>query len=293
MSRTLSITLGAIVLVITAAACGNSNSNGGTGASASSTVAPANGSAAIPPAPSQAHTPNPHIMVIMMENKSYSQVIGQADQPYTNLLARTYGLVTNSYSFGHPSLPNYLDIISGSNQNVTDDNVPSAHNFPGVTTVGDQLALAGFSEKAYAENLPSDPTNNSGNYAVRHFPWEYFPSTKMPIANSTSMVGDLNSATPPDFVWFTPNVIDDEHNGTAAQGDYFLSEFIPQVQATSWYTNGGAIIITWDEADSDNTDVHGGQNGGGHVPTIVISNPLHSNPHKYTTPVATAGILRS
>jgi hypothetical protein len=247
------------------------------------------------PAPAPAPAPNQpaHIMVVMMENKNLSEVTGQSDQPYTNSLASSNGLATESYGFGHPSLPNYLDIVSGSNKGVTDDNPPSAHSFPNIPTLADQLAAAGISEIAFAEDLPADPTNDSGEYAVRHFPWEYFPNSKMPIANATSLVPDLNTATPPSFVWYTPNLIDDEHDGTVEQGDAFLSRFIPQVQATNWYKAGGQIIITWDESDADNTAINGGQNGGGHIPTIVISNVLKIHPQQDATPVDTVGVLRS
>ena len=200
-------------------------------------------------------------MIVMMENKSYSQVIGQTNQPYTTMLATTYGLATQSYAFGHPSLPNYLDIVSGSNQGVTNDGPPSSHKFPSAPTLADQLAAAGFSAKAYAENLPADPTNNLGEYAVRHVPWEYFPATKITVADASSMIGDLNGANAPDFVWYTPNLIDDEHDGSTQQGDAFLSKLIPEVQSTSWYRAGGRIIVEWDESDADNSGVNGSWRG--------------------------------
>jgi acid phosphatase len=226
-----------------------------------------------------------------MENKNSSEVIGQSDQPYTNSLANTYGLATQSYAFGHPSLPNYLDIVSGSNQGVTDDNPPSSHSFPGAQTLADQLAAAGISEKAYAENLPADPTNDSGEYAVRHVPWEYFPNAKITVANASSLTSDLNGSSPPAFVWYTPNLIDDEHDGTVQQGDAFLSSFIPSVQATSWYKSGGQIIVEWDESDTDNTGINGGD--GGRVSTIVVSDALKANPRQSTENVDTAGVLHS
>jgi hypothetical protein len=230
-------------------------------------------------------------MVVMMENKSYSEVIGQPTQPYTNALANHYGLATRSYAFGHPSLPNYLDLVSGSDQGVTDDNPPSAHSFPGVPTLADQLAAAGFSEKAFAEDLPADPSSDTGQYAVRHFPWMYFPGTRMPIADATTMLTDLRSSSPPDFVWYTPNVIDDEHNGTVEQGDAFLSRFVPQVQSTPWYRAGGQIVIEWDESEGDSTGING--TDGGHIPTIVVSSALKTSPRKDATPVNTTGILAS
>lgn len=234
----------------------------------------------------------PHIMVVMMENKNASQVIGQSHEPYTNSLAATYGLATQSYAFGHPSLPNYLDIVSGSNQGVTDDNPPSSHDFPGAVTLADQLVDAGFSAKAYAEDLPTDPRVSVGEYAVRHVPWEYFPNAKISVVDASSLPGDLDSAAAPDFVWYTPNLIDDEHDGTVEQGDAFLSRFVPEVQSTAWYRAGGVIILEWDESDDDNSGINGGS-GGGHIPTIVISAALKAHPQQDATPVDTAGILGS
>ncbi len=230
-------------------------------------------------------------MIVMMENKGFSEVIGQADQPYTNNLANTYGLATQSYAFGHPSLPNYLDIVSGSNQGVTDDGPPSSHKFPSAQTLADQLVAARFSVKAYAENLPPDPANNSGEYAVRHVPWEYFPGARIGVADASSIVGDLNAANAPDFVWYTPNLINDEHDGTAQQGEAFLSKLIPEVQSTSWYRSGGRIIVEWDESDADNSGVNG--SGGGHIVTIVVSDSLRTAPKRDSIPVNSAGILRS
>jgi phosphatidylinositol-3-phosphatase len=233
----------------------------------------------------------PHIMVVMMENKSFSQVIGQSDQPYTNSLADSYGLATKSYAFGHPSLPNYLDIVSGSSQGVTDDNPPSSHEFPGSPTLADQLVAAGYSAHAYAENLPLDPTVSAGNYAVRHVPWEYFPHARISVSDASALIPDLNGSNAPDFVWYTPNLIDDEHNGTVEQGDAFLSTFVPEVQSTAWYRAGGEIIIEWDESDGDDSGIDG--SGGGHIPTIVVSEALKSDPEQDPTPVDTAGILHS
>jgi acid phosphatase len=233
----------------------------------------------------------PHVMVVMMENKNFSEVIGKSDQPFTNSLADHYGLATQSYAFGHPSLPNYLTIISGSNQGVTDDNDPSSHSFPGVKTIADQLSAAGFTARAYAEDLPGNPATSSGEYAVRHVPWEYFPGTAITLKDASTMVADLNGASPPDFVWYTPNLINDEHDGTVQDGDAFLSSFIPKVQGTAWYRQGGQVIIEWDESDNDNSGINGGD--GGHIPTIVVSAVNADSPIQDSARVDTAGILRS
>jgi hypothetical protein len=276
-----------VAVVLGTAACGAAPKATGTTTKGTTTPTPARAPATTTTAP----RPAPHIMVVMMENKNAGQVIGQADEPYTNSLASSYGLATNSYAFGHPSLPNYLDLVSGSNQGVTDDNPPSAHDFPDAVTVADQLVEAGFSARAYAENLPSDPKVSVGEYAVRHVPWEYFPNAKISVVDASLLPGDLNSASAPDFVWYTPNLIDDEHDGTVEQGDAFLSRLIPEVQSTAWYRAGGVIILEWDESDDDNSGISG--SGGGHIPTIVISAAVKAHPQQDPTPVDTAGILGS
>jgi acid phosphatase len=283
--HTLTALVGALV-VLAAAACGSAKTATRTKATTPSTTTTT-------PAPTTTPVPGTgrHVMVVMMENKSASEVIGQSSQPYTNNLASTYGVATRSYAFGHPSLPNYLDLVSGSNQGVTDDGPPSSHSFPGAQTLADQLAGAGFTAKAYAENLPADHGASVGGYAVRHVPWEYFPRTKITVTDASSLLPDLSSAKFPDFVWYTPNLINDEHDGTVQQGDAFLSRFIPQVQATAWYRSGGVIIVEWDESDGDSAGING--SGGGHVATIVVSNALKAHPQQDSAPVDSAGILRS
>jgi hypothetical protein len=238
--------------------------------------------------PAFASSGSPHVMVVVMENKNYSDVIGQSNQPFTNSLATQYGLATQSYAVTHPSLGNYIDLVSGQHPgNANDDGPPSSHTYS-YTTLADQLHSAGISEKAYAENLPGDPTNDSYPYVVRHFPWVYFPgSSSMPIANASSLVSDLNGSGAPAFVWYTPNVVNDEHDGSVQQGDNFLRSLIPSVQSTNWYKSGGQIIVTWDESNSDSA------NGGGRVATIVVSAALKASPKQSATMVDTTGLLNS
>ena len=242
----------------------------------------------------------PKVMVVMMENESAPNVIGNQALPYITSLAATYGSATASYAFGHPSLPDYLDIVSGSNEGVTDDGPPSAHHFPDAPTLANQLVSAGVSMSAYAENLPADPSNDSGLYAVRHNPWAYFPNASVTVKDSSTLIPDLNGTSPPDFVWYSPNITNDGHTGVPtdtsahelAGGESFLSSFIPSVQSTTWYKSGGQIIIEWDEGLASDTSGINGTNGG-HVATIVVSKYLAASPRQYSGSVTTAGILGS
>ena len=226
-------------------------------------------------------------MVVMMENESASSVIGNSQMPFTNSLATGYGYATNSFAMAHPSLPNYLAVVSGSTQGVTQDQPPSSGSFPNASTIANQLESARLTVGAYAENLPSDPSNDGGAadadgnpvYAVRHAPLGtgYFPNDGVTVKDASTLTTDLDASSAPDFVFFTPNMVDDGHDGTPAQADSFLSSFIPEVQGTSWYANGGQIVVAWDEgADSDTSGIGGGI--GGHIPTVVVSQALKNAP---------------
>jgi hypothetical protein len=62
-----------------------------------------------------------HIAMIVLENRSYDEMIGNPVMPYFNKLANQNVLLTNYFAVTHPSLPNYIAMISGSTQGITKD----------------------------------------------------------------------------------------------------------------------------------------------------------------------------
>ena len=62
--------------------------------------------------------PHGHIFVIVMENKSATEALAQ---PFTAMMAREYGVLTNYHAITHPSAPNYLALTSGSTWGRHDD----------------------------------------------------------------------------------------------------------------------------------------------------------------------------
>lgn len=63
-----------------------------------------------------------HIFYIMMENEGDAQILGNtADAPYINQLAARYNVSTGFHGVTHPSLPNYLSMLSGDFQGIWDD----------------------------------------------------------------------------------------------------------------------------------------------------------------------------
>lgn len=94
----------------------------------------------------QAHTPKlPHpdkIVIVMMENKDYGEIVGSANAPFINNSLIKGGLLySNSHAIEHPSQPNYLDFFSGSNQGVNSGNgtLANKYNFPAKAAYYDSL----------------------------------------------------------------------------------------------------------------------------------------------------------
>src|SRR3954451_3621474 len=116
-----------------------------------------------------------HVWVFVLENHSYNEIIGNPDVPYLNHLARRHGVATRYYAVAHPSLPNYLAMISGSTHHCTSNGC--AGNYRGRTLTG-QFARRGLRWRGFIEALPHAGYigRDSGNYTRHHNPFVYFRS---------------------------------------------------------------------------------------------------------------------
>lgn len=235
----------------------------------------------------------PHVMVIVLENREASSVLGRPDAPYINSLASGFGQATHWYGVSHPSLPNYLAMISGSDQGVHDDG--TGYTFAGPTLV-DQLAGRGIGWKAYMEDMPSPCFGgaSSGSYAKKHDPFVYFSSiTGNPgqcarVVPHGQLAGDLQAGTAPPFLFVTPNLCNDGHDCGNATADGWLKGEMQMVMGSSWYRQGGSVIVTWDEGGS-NAGCCGGA-AGGQIATIVVTG---AGPRRLDTPGDHFGMLRA
>ena len=210
------------------------------------------------------------IVVVVLENAEYGEVIGSSSAPYVNSLARRYGLMTQSYAMRHPSLPNYLALTSGSTQGISSDCtdcVVSARN------IVDQLEGAGISWKAYLEDVPRPCFLGaaSGGYAKKHNPFAYYadivrsPARCGRLTSFEQLAGDVRTGRLPTYVWISPNLCDDGHDCGVAAADRFLARNVPALLRE--LGPHGFVVLQWDEGTSD-----GGCCGvakGGHIATIV------------------------
>ncbi len=69
-----------------------------------------------------------HVFVIMMENQTSTDILGNPNAPFINAYAKIANQATNYFGVGHPSLPNYLEITGGSNFGASNDFFPNWAN---------------------------------------------------------------------------------------------------------------------------------------------------------------------
>jgi phosphatidylinositol-3-phosphatase len=244
--------LAILLLVLVCIGCGG----GGSSMNTTTTGSPA-------PSPSGGFPQFGHVVLVVEENASYSQVIGNLAMPYLNTLATQYGLATQYYANTHPSIGNYFMLTTGQLV-TTNDGLTGTVN---VDNIVRELLAAGKTWKSYAESR-GDPNL----YVQRHDPCSFFTdvvdnSMQMQNLVSFSQFGvDVANDALPNFSFVVPNLQDDAHDGPLSQADAWLKTNIAPLVSNTTFRNDGLLIITFDESVGTDT-----QNGGGHVATVIVS----------------------
>jgi hypothetical protein len=206
-----------------------------------------------------------HVVVLMLENYGYNDIIGNSNAPYINSLISdpNTALFTNSLALTHPSQPNYVMLFSGGRQGVTNDNTPTSQ----FTTcnLGATLLAKGLTFAGYSEGLPSVgyTGSTSGSYARKHCPWVNWQGTgtnQLPASVGqpfTAFPSSTTYSTLPTVSFVIPNLADDMHNPTSgtnytvtaiSNGDTWVSNNISSY--VTWAkTHNSLLILTFDEDD--------------------------------------------
>jgi phosphatidylinositol-3-phosphatase len=232
-----------------------------------------------------------HVIVIVMENHSYSDLIGADGSaaatraPYLNqTLKKACGLATNYHAITHPSLPNYIALVAGTTGGISSDCTTCTTS---AASVFEQLRQTGRSWKVFAESMPSNCSGAGTNrYVKRHNPPTYFPrlaadcarwDVPMGGAPSGRFASALRNGWLPSYTMVVPDMCNDMHDCPIATGDVWLSRWIPRIAATAGYQQGHTVVLlTWDEGEG--SGYVGGVdclanlgNPSCHVPALVIS----------------------
>lgn len=163
------------------------------------------------------------------------------------------------------------------------------------------VPLTSFSG-VFAAGLNQFNGSNQFNYAAKHNPMVFFSDTNggndatpaNPLSNHYAplqqLVSDLANDTVADYNWITPNQYNDMHTALSAgyqgltgdaakikQGDDFLRQIIPVIMASKAYKNHGAIVLWWDESESDGVAGDNPDDFNHTIGEIVISSRAHKN----------------
>ena len=241
-----------------------------------------------------------HVFLIYMENKGIHDIVGSPNAPFINSLIDNNGFADNYFALGHPSDPNYIRVMGGSDFGIDYNPALAGINAPNLMQEMDQ---AGIPWAGYAQSMPTPgDIVSSGDYSVDELPFAqfsyvadntpaYLQEHLLPL---TQLSTDLaNPSTFPEFTWIAANEANNmegpvntlggaaqflltqftDHQYNVAAGDQFVQQEVSAIENSPTWTDPtqkDAIIVTFDE-DNNNLSLGFG-NQGNNVPMIVIPN---------------------
>jgi phosphatidylinositol-3-phosphatase len=223
-----------------------------------------------------------HVVIVVEENRSQSNIIGNKAAPFINQLAANGAMMSQSFAEVHPSEPNYYALFAG-NTLVKENVCPvDAGNTP---NLGSQLLGAGYTFAGFAESLPAPGSADcrAGKYARKHVPWASFaniPAARsLPFSAFPAPGNPQNYASLPTVSMVIPNLDNDMHDGSIAQGDRWLYQNLSQY--ASWArANNSLLILTWDEDDNTSRN---------QIPTVFYG--ANVRPGSYDEPISHYNVL--
>lgn len=231
-----------------------------------------------------------HVLVVVLENKSQTSVLGNPEAPNFNNFAKRYAVLSHYGGVAHPSLPNYLALVSGTTHGITTDCttcIVSGRN------LGDTLerARAHLSWKTYAEGLPRPgfTGGSAGLYAKKHVPFLYFrdivskPARLRRVVPLRQFARDLAASALPSFSLIVPNLCHDMHNCSVEAGDTWLGGFLSPLLRNPKLAHSVVFVVT-DEPTTEQASTA--------VPALALG-PTVVAGSRYSSRTSHYGLLRT
>ena len=209
------------------------------------------------------------VLIIVLENTDYERAV---QDPNLAALAAQGAAFTNFHALFHPSYPNYLAMIAGTDFGLhrrgsyLGDMQVNFANDSQHKTIADRLMAAGLEFKQYAEELPDGPcpwnvsgqhiAEKRGNYARRHVPFLSFREVQQKFCDRVIRVDSSKSDN--FFVqdakkglvaysFYTPNMNHDGHDTTVQVAGAWVKKFLDD-SFPEKLRPGTLVVITFDES---------------------------------------------
>jgi len=240
-----------------------------------------------------------HLVVIMLENRDYTDIVGNSLAPYINsLLSDTDAAVfTQAYGSVSGSEPNYLYLFSGSSQGISGDSI-TAVQFT-TCNLGASLIANGYSFAGYSEDLPSVGYlgTSYANYARKHNSWSDWQGSgtnQLPVTTNLPFTSfPTNYDSLPTVAFVVPNEVDNMHTPSTSAaitpGDtWFHNHMDGYIQWAK--TNNSMLLFTYDESSSPTIQhilvffIGQGVKGGSYPETIGFKDLLRTIEGMYSLP---------
>jgi phosphatidylinositol-3-phosphatase len=227
-----------------------------------------------------------HVVVIVFENKEATSIFGNRAAPTFNTYARRYAKLTRYYGVTHPSLPNYLALVSGSTQGITTDCTDCAVD---AQNLADTIEASGRTWKTYAEELPAPGFLGAfaGRYAKKHNPFAYFrdvatdPARRARLVPLTRLARDLWAGALPSFALVVPDLCHSMHDCSVSVGDTWLRSHV----AMFLKLPKTVVFVVFDEGSSN-------VGGGGHTAALALGTAVRRG-SRFTGVTGHYGLLRT
>jgi phosphoesterase family protein len=222
------------------------------------------------------------VLIIVLENVDYE--VASQDKNLADLAADGASF-TNFHAMFHPSYPNYLAMVAGTDFGIhrrgrlladNQVNLPAdaAHQ-----TIADRLIAAGLDFKQYAEELPEGtcPWNYSsqhvaekrGNYTRRHVPFLSFREVQSKWCDRVIRVDSSKSDNffAQDarkglvaYSFYSPNMNHDGHDTNVKVAGAWVKKFLDDTFPEK-LRKGTLVVVTFDES---------GGNADNHIYTLLV-----------------------
>jgi phospholipase C len=238
------------------------------------------------------------IAIVLFENKEFGSVIGNPQMPNYNKLAREYTLLTQYYAVTHPSLPNYIALISGDTYGI-DRNCNDC--FLDAPSLPDLIEASGRTWKTYQEDMPSPCfLGDTHVYVQKHNPFVYFDSIRLDAARCersvvplTALQSDIAAGSLPNYMFIKPNLCNDSHDCELTVSDAWLTNLLTQlVPALDATGEPYLLAMLFEEGQGNHSCCGLPEEAGGRVPVVFYS-PLVKNGFEDATPYTHYSMLKT